>query len=78
MSESYLHLVKSLAKIYDHLETYIRSDDIAREMIEEVKEDFLCSLVHEKLTPEEIKKIAYMIYNLPSFDFKRYYEEGPS
>lgn len=74
MSESYLHIVKSMAKIYDHLETYIRDDEISRGMIEEVKDEFLTALMNEKLEPEEIKKIAYMIYNLPSYDFKRYYE----
>ncbi len=74
MSESYLHIVKSMAKIYDHLETYIRDNEISRGMIEEVKDEFLTALMNEKLEPEEIKKIAYMIYNLPSYDFKRYYE----
>jgi len=63
-----------MAKIYDHLETYIRDNEISRGMIEEVKDEFLTALMNEKLEPEEIKKIAYMIYNLPSYDFKRYYE----
>ncbi len=68
MSESYLHIVKSLAKIYDNLENFTRDESYTREMIEEVKEYFLVSLKDEKLIQEEIKKIAYMIYCLPRID----------
>lgn len=68
MSESYLHIVKSLAKIYDNLENFTRDESYTREMIEEVKEYFLVSLKDEKLNQEEIKKIAYMIYSLPRID----------
>ena len=68
MSESYLHIVKSLAKIYDNLENFTRDESYTREMIEEVKEYFLVSLKDEKLIQAEIKKIAYMIYCLPRID----------
>jgi len=68
MSESYLHIIKSLAKIYDNLENFTRDESYTREMIEEVKEYFLVSLKDEKLNQEEIKKIAYMIYSLPRID----------
>lgn len=65
MSESYLHIVKSLAKIYDHLENFTRDESYTREMIEEVKEYFLVCLKDDMLKTEEIKRIAYMIYCLP-------------
>lgn len=69
MSQSYINIVKKLAKIYDHLELYTKDNCYIRDMIDETTQMYLLSVKNDAISNEETKKLASMLYNLPSINY---------
>jgi len=69
MSQNYINIVKKLAKIYDHLELYTKDNYYIRDMIDETTQLYLLSVKNESITNDETKKLASMLYNLPSINY---------
>ena len=69
MSQSYISIVKNLAKIYDHLELYTKDNCYIRDMIDETTQMYLLSIKNDAISNDETKKLASMLYNLPNINY---------
>ena len=72
MSESYILIIRNLAKIHDQLELYTRDNNYIKDMIYETIEMFLLSIINGSLSNRETSKLAEMIYNLPDINYLSY------